>query len=248
MEALKLVKTECNKPSVTGNREAWMQRFISFARREMFKQTADFMGERNSNGDPLPAHIIVTCGLPTTGFLPRSNRVNTTLGQYWHPSCNSQKAHLITVNPIINDSKRVFLILAHELCHAFEPTNGHHKHWQYAMKEICQIDHANTNGKSAMSEDFRRNADGTSWLEDQYKRFIKNNGHYPAAQVTHIPHKRQSTRMLKAECPSNRCDYYEAHVDGPVSQRRYKVRISSKVAEFATPICPVCRSQMDMEE
>ena len=72
-------------------------------------------------GEPFP-RFRASCSWPARGGL---KKVGTVLGQCWQPIASSDATWEIFISPLVDDSREVARILAHELCHAAAPGAGH---------------------------------------------------------------------------------------------------------------------------
>lgn len=178
-------------------------------------------GERDEQWPPaLPEKLRVSCSNPATGI---NNRI---LGQWVSPSCSFDGTHEIWISPKLEVAESVLLVLLHELIHAtleaWQPGAGHGpRFWRMAKplgfaRPLTQPTIATTEAGQIL----RRSL---GIYEAQL-------GAYPHAGVNIRAHetnrKRQSTRMMKAECMTDGCGF--------------KVRISRTWAAQATPLCPCC--------
>lgn len=156
---------------------------------------------------PLPESIRVTCGFPSR----HARSLNRRIGEHWSPKASSDNTHEILISPVEDDPLEVFGILVHELAHAATDGDGHKGRFPSCVKALW------LEGKptaTVIGETFKAN----------FQSLIDSLGAYPHSRLNvGLDRKVQSTRMLKACCPS--CGY--------------TVRLSSKWADFGLPICPI---------
>lgn len=161
-------------------------------------------------GRPIPAKVRVACGFPLNAR--RSNAIGEC-----HPSVNSgDNAVEILISPVLESPVEVFEVLVHELCHATAGAMNHGINFQkvaFAMGLIA-VGHGREPWKSTKGD--------ASFLPT-YEPIINGLGHYPHAKLGFNTRKKQSTRMLKAVCPS--CGY--------------TIRLTTKWASQGLPDC-VC--------
>lgn len=171
-------------------------------------------------GHTLPEAIRVACGFPYAA--PRSRAI----GQCWNDSASGDRTFEILISPELAEPGRVFDVLVHELCHTVPGTKGHGVAFQRVARAMLLA--PSGIGKNPWGSTVQ--ADG---FMDQYAEIIGSLGAYPHAKLTPGQMKKtQTTRMLKASCPS--CGY--------------TVRLSAKWAAQGLPICPVDHTEMTSEE
>jgi hypothetical protein len=159
------------------------------------------------NSLPLPSYR-VSCGFPSTGGTRSKNKTTMRLGEC-HSALNSADAHVeIYIHPELSDPVKVMEVLAHELCHAaVGVAEGHGA----KFKRI-----ANAIGLTGPM----RSTVGSDAFKATIRPWIVDLGPYPHASLV-LSTKKQSTRMLKAVCPT--CSY--------------SVRLTAKWAAVAMPLC-----------
>jgi len=160
-------------------------------------------------GLKVPDKLKVSCGF--TGMGKRSTRI----GECW------TEAKQVFISPVIADENETLAILVHELIHACLPAGEKHgKLFKQGMKSI---------GLEGKAKSTFAGVD----LLAKFKPIVKKIGPYPhkALDVGNRPEKKQSTRLLKVECPA--CGYI--------------ARVTRKVIDDkGCPICPV--DQVPFEE
>jgi hypothetical protein len=171
------------------------------------------------NGHPLPLNIRVTCGFPLNA--KRSGAIGEC-----HPSINSSDNHYeISISPVLADVEVVCSTLIHELAHTLKGCMNHGVNFAKACDAMGLVPHATAKYKATSA--------GVDFV-NRYGKIIDSLGAYPHAELNFANRKTQTTRMLKACCPT--CGY--------------TVRLTSKWAynahgDLNLPICP--NDQFDME-
>jgi hypothetical protein len=158
-------------------------------------------------GATLPARIRVTCGLPST--FSRSG----TLAECWADADSADQTYEVMVSPTLDDPAQVLAQLIGALAHA---APGAMSHTSNAYVELA----ANL-GLCPVGDNWRQVA-GAEDFAQQYAQVLQTLGTYPHAALNVGVKKTQSTRMLKATCPT--CGY--------------TVRLSAKWAALGLPTCP----------
>jgi hypothetical protein len=181
----------------TTNREDWLSAAVSELR--------PFF---DAVGKPLPANVRVACGFPLG-----ANRTGA-LGQCWADTASADKTFEILINPKLDSPAAVFEVLVHELCHTTAGAMNHRLNFQRVASamhlQACPLDGWKATGP------------GPEFILT-FGSIIDSLGAYPHAALTMSNRKVQTTRMLKAVCPS--CGY--------------TVRLTSKWAALGLPSCPV---------
>ena len=181
----------------TTNREDWLSAAVSELR--------PFF---DAVGAPLPANVRVTCGFPSNA------KRSGALGECWADTASADQTFEVLISPVLDDPLRVFDVLVHELCHA---TAGAMNHGINFQKVAGQMHLEATSVKG-----WKATARAASFIPT-FGSIIDSLGAYPHAALTMNSKKVQTTRMLKAVCPS--CGY--------------TVRLTSKWAALGLPSCPV---------
>lgn len=163
-------------------------------------------------GVQIPDKVRVSVGWPSTGGLGGRGGKRTT-GQCWPPTASADGHFEIFVSPWLSETDDVLKTLTHELSHTVPPTGtGHKKAFQVVAAKL--------------------DLDGPPWTTSQWKDDVmpawasaiaKKLGKYPHAKLDpkKFGNKKQSTRLLKIECPS--CGYV--------------ARTTAKWIEVGLPIC-----------
>lgn len=157
-------------------REQWLIDLAALLASEIFEPA----------GYQVPDRMRYTCGWPST----RSTAKLARIGECWTPICSADGTVEIMISPMLDDPMRIAGVLAHEMIHASVGVeHGHRKLFSQAMRAI------GLEGKptaTTESEAFKRAV--TPMLEKL--------GDYPHAKLTGTnTRKKQSTRMVKLECP-----------------------------------------------
>ena len=159
----------------------------------------------------------VSCGWPSKMALSRTKR---RIGEAWSDRASADEMANVFISPVLVDPVRVVGVLAHELVHVSVGTEAGHK------KPFSQLGKAiGLTGKPSSMEP------GEELQKRIREEFLPKLGKYPHAKLEgQGPVKKQSTRLLKLECP-----------DGS----GYCVRITMKWLEsLGAPICPCCGNDM----
>ncbi len=135
--------------------------------------------------------IRVSCGWPSSKALSLKHR---TIGTCHTREQSKDKVNEIFVSPYVDESLEVLATEAHEIIHALDNCKSHHKgFFLTTMKQI------GLEGKPTATHA------GTE-LITRLNGIIEKIGTYPHATLDPaIKDKKQSTRLVKAECPE--CGY-----------------------------------------
>lgn len=169
-------------PATHPNREAWLVALVEALRPTFIH-----------HGAPLPAKLRVSCSFPSRGGIKQAGKA-TTIGQCWYPQNSADGTTEIFVSPTIADRMSVAEILVHELVHAaLGPGHGHGK----VFKRLALL--VGLEGPMTATQAGTR-------LRTQLVPILLALGDYPHASLSaETAEKKQSTRLLKAECPE--CGY-----------------------------------------
>ena len=176
-------------------REEWLQSFLGEIR-PVFQAA----------GHPLPDRIRVTCGFPSKSA--RSDKARR-IGEHWSPKASDDLTHEISVSQVVDDPLEVAAILTHELAHAATDGDGHRKRFPKLVAAL------HLEGKPTATV-------GGKAFAAAFGAVIDSLGAYPHARLNVSGKKTQSTRLLKAACPT--CGY--------------TVRLTKKWADKGLPTCP----------
>jgi hypothetical protein len=178
-------------------REAWLHALIE-AIRPWYKEA----------GSPLPKAVRISVGFSSKGA--RSNRI----GECWAPAADEHGLSQIFVHPSLSDAGTVASVVVHELIHAAVG---------------CDKAHGPAFRKPALALGLEGRMTATvpgADLVARLKPVLKELGTYPHGALkggTSSGPKKQTTRMLKCECPE--CGYI--------------ARTTSKwIEDVGAPICP----------
>lgn len=183
---------------MTTNREDWLSAAVSELR--------PFF---DAVGKPLPANVRVTCGFPSTA------KRSGAIGECWADTASADKTFEVLISPVLDDPLRVFDVLVHELCHSTAGAMNHAGNFQ----KVAALMHLEP---SFGPRGWKATNRGPEFIQT-FGSIIDSLGAYPHAALTMSNRKVQTTRMLKAVCPS--CGY--------------TVRLTSKWAALGLPSCPV---------
>lgn len=180
------------------NREQWLQNAVT-ALRPVFAE----------QGITLPP-VHVSCGFP-------KGNVRKVIGQCWATTSSDDGTAHLFVSPFVAESLRVLDILVHELIHAVDDCKSGHKGEFVRMMKTMGLE-----GKATATH-------AGEALTITLQGIVESIGGYPHAALLDgmSPVKKQTTRMLKVECPE----------DG------YVVRTTAKWLAVGVPVCP-CGTEM----
>lgn len=143
----------------------------------------------------------------------------TTIGQCWKSIASADGVPQLFISPVLDDGTRVLDVLVHELIHAIDDCESGHKGRFVAIARRVGLEApwtATTAGPA---------------LAETLAGVSAELGEYPHAALTPALAgiKKQTTRMLKLECPTS----------------GYVVRTTRKwLDEWGAPICPCCDERM----
>jgi len=140
------------------------------------------------NNRPLPSNLMVSCSFSITGNRLGSDKV--TQGSCIDKTMSDSKANdQICISPIVDDSVEVLDTLVHECLHAqVGVAHGHKAPFSRGMKDIGLIDKPTVaRAGEEMLVILRKIADEL--------------GPYPHSKLDTTGRKKQTTRMVKCECP-----------------------------------------------
>lgn len=163
-------------------------------------------------GTPIPEKVRASIGFPSRNA-GRSNKQR--IGECWgNPSDGIPQ---VSVSPVTDDAAKILDILAHELVHA---TVG------------CECGHRGPFKRLALAIGLEGKMTATvpgEALAGKLKAIASKLGPLPHVALDLSGRKKQTTRMLKAECSP--CEYI--------------VRLTRKMIDtHGCPICPACGEQM----
>ena len=181
----------------TTNREDWLSAAVSELR--------PFF---DAVGAPLPANVRVTCGFPSNA------KRSGAIGECWADTASADQTFEVLISPVLDDPLRVFDVLVHELCHSTAGAMNHSGNFQ----KVAAAMHLAPTGVKGWKATTRADS-----FIPTFGVIVDSLGEYPHAALTMSNRKVQTTRMLKAVCPS--CGY--------------TVRLTAKWAALGLPSCPV---------
>lgn len=165
------------------------------------------------NGVDMPL-LAVSCGFP--GGRSASGK-NAAIGQCWSSQASAAGRTEIFISPTISDPIVVLATLLHEVIHAVVGLECGHKGEFKRVAIACGLE-----GKMTATV-------ASEALKSVLATWVSHLGEYPHAQLTPSASgiKKQSTRLIKVECPS--CGY--------------TVRTTQKWLQVGVPTC-VCGTDM----
>ena len=159
---------------------------------------------------PIANKVRIACGFPLDA------KRSKAIGQCWSQSNSGDSTVEILISPELADPVKVFEVLVHELCHATPNGMNHGKPFQSIAKQMLLEPHNGT-----VREPWK-STKGTAEFLPAYQAIIDSLGAYPHAPLHYQTKKTQTTRMIKATCPT--CGY--------------TVRLTAKWAAQGMPTCP----------
>lgn len=215
-----------------GTREAWLDGIVEAMRAEFAHR-----------GYPLPAKIQTTMGFPSTGWRGKRR------GECWNSTAHAKGWVQIFIHPCETDVVEIVNILTHELCHAADEQRakdagkpykgGYGRHFK-AIGIAMDLE-----GKPKYM------AGGAAWLA-WAQPLIDAAGPMPYdALARHVKKEaKQTTRMLKCECPECGAIWRTSRkvLEGVV-ERHATVRGSGyarQASAYAQCIDPGCTGRIDI--
>lgn len=164
----------------------------TFANRESWLEAAVVEIERwfDRHGYKVPP-LRVSCGWPSKSALAKSKR---RIGECWPPDASAEGKPNIFISPFLSDvagPQGVLSVLVHEIVHATVGNDkGHGAEFGKCARAV------GLTGKMTST------VSGEELLAEQ-ARWAELLGQYPHATLDHTksPRKKQTTRMVKCECP-----------------------------------------------
>jgi hypothetical protein len=173
-------------------REEWLSKAIEELRPDFVKA-----------GSPLPEKIRVSVGFPG-GRGPKRD----VIGQCWPVDTVEDNTPAVFISPVLKDPVTVLGTLVHELVHSVGRT-GHRKEFSSLAAEVGLV------------KPWRSTGEGPE-LKERLKVLAEQLGEYDHGQIKTSSIIRQTTRLLKVQCPV--CDY--------------TARITRKWLDVGLPSCP----------
>jgi len=191
------------------NREQWLQNAVEELRPD-FKQA----------GFPLPDAVKVSIGFPSRSALSAHKQ---RIGQCWDASATKDQVAQIFITPLLDDSVRILDVLVHELIHAAVGAKCKHRGPLRLPRSFVKAAIA-----MGLTGKMTETVAGPE-LVVRLNAIIEKLGPIPHARLlATTQEKKQSTRLIKAECVAD----------------DYIVRLSRKTLAMGLPICPVCEHPM----
>lgn len=162
-----------------------------------------------AGGDKMPEVLRVTVSWPVTGHKGKA------IGECYAPHVSEDKGTQITISPKIDDAVDVLAILIHELIHASVGLECGHTG---AFKRVAK--------KVGLEGKMKATVAG-ALLKSALMEIADGLGPYPHSRMLMTTRKKQTTRMLKVECPG--CEYV--------------CRTTQAWLEVGVPTCP-CGEEM----
>lgn len=199
------------KATTKAARETWLAAAVKELQKTVFAK------------NKIPTAQRVACGWPSVGGLAKKTR---RIGEAWSSVASGDKHFEIFISPYLSDPIQVLATLAHECVHTTVGLEcGHKGAFARVAKEI------GLEGKMTATH-------AGEELKKKLQGIVKRIGKYPHATLDGMTNgkKKQSTRMVKAECGG--CGY--------------TVRASMKWILVAVPTCPnegcdCCGEAMNVE-
>lgn len=184
-------------------REEWLK-WLTHSLRPLFSQ----------HGAEIPQKVRTSCGWPSRLAMSKSKR---RIGECWSDKRSADKHHEIFISPTLSEPIHVAETLVHELVHAVVGIEHGHKTPFRRLALAVGLE-----GKMTATHAGQE-------LRNLLDRLTTEAGPYPHGEVSFDQEeKKQSTRLLKVECPG--CGYV--------------VRVTQKWLDVGLPSCP-CGNVMD---
>jgi ribosomal protein S27E len=163
----------------------------------------------------LPQNIRVSVGWPTHKALASATTGSRTIGQCFSTACSGDKTHEVFISPCLETVAAVGGTLVHELIHAWDDCRNGHKGPFRRVALALGLE-----GKMTATT-------AGAALVAALEKIAAEIGPYPHKRLDLSNQKKQSTRLLKVECPE--CGY--------------TVRTTAKWIEIGLPTC-ACGEEM----
>lgn len=192
------------------NREEWLNRAAAeILQKYGYVFDLHFEDEGRDHLDSL----LVSTGFPSRGGLTK------VIGECWRAEASEKGGHHIFINPRLTDIVEVIATLAHEMVHAAD--NGQHHHKGPFVKAVRDMGLEGKPTATFAGPEFAEWATVTA----------ATIGEYPHEKLIPISaQKKQSNRQLKAKADC--CGYV--------------IRLTKKWAEVGMPSCP-CGNEFELE-
>lgn len=168
-----------------------------------------------ANGVSISDKIRVSCALPSN-----AKRTNFKSVGECFPNTNSADAHFeIFISPVLADPVKVFETLIAMLCHTANGALNHGKPYQKIADAMLLLPNGTASAR------YKSVTHGGAFVA-AYQQIIDSLGVYVHAELSASVGKKQTTRMLKCECPS--CGYTV----------RLTAKWAFKQGNLNLPLCP----------
>lgn len=155
-----------------------------------------------------------------------SKSIRKRIGECWASRASENKGiNNLFVSPLLDDAVEVLGVILHELIHADDEGESHHAGHFRRVATACGLTGKMT--ATVVGDD----------LKPILADILAELGPYPHVKLNLGNVKKQTTRMLKAECQDTECPYLDD------SGKGYVVRLTQKWVEIGMPSCP-CGSEM----
>jgi hypothetical protein len=168
--------------------------------------TEEFRAVFAANSFPIAANIRLSCGFPSTA------KRSGAIGECWADTSSADKTMEILISPVLAEPMRVADVLVHELCHTTAGAMNHGATFRKAAEAMHLI--------PCVAKGYKATSHGDAFVA-VFKQLVESLGDYPHAELSLSGRKTQTTRMLKAVCPT--CGY--------------TVRLTQKWAAMGLPTC-----------
>lgn len=190
------------------NREEWLNQ--AAARIKLHFQWV-FDLHFAEHGEEQLANLLVSTGFPSKGGLTK------VIGECWRSEASEKGGHHIFINPRLVDPVEIIAVLAHEMVHAAD--NGEHHHKGVFVRAVRDMGLEGKATATVAGEEFK------AWAT----KVVAEIGTYSHEGLTPVSvTKTQTTRMIKLEAAC--CGYV--------------VRTTKKWIETGYPSCP-CGNEME---
>jgi hypothetical protein len=184
-------------------REQWLQAGVAVLNAKVFRPV-----ELDA-----PKDAKVCCSWPGGGSRQKA------IGECWPRGLSKAKVNEMFISPKIDSPVEALATLAHEMVHAIDDCKNGHKAPFARMAKAIGLE-----GKM-------KSTVAGEELGEKLRVIAEELGVYPHQALNLSGRKKQSTRLLKCECP----------------QCGYVARVAKKWLDVGAPVCPECEIQMQAE-
>jgi hypothetical protein len=157
-------------------------------------------------------HYVPTVRI-SVGF-PGGGSARKRIGEYWHAKACDDGIPQIFISPVLKSRAEILDTLVHELVHAVTPGGGHGREFKRVAESV------------GLTGPMRATVAGSA-LVVKLQELAAELGEFPHAGINLSDRKKQTTRLVKCECPE--CGYI--------------ARTTAKwIEEKGAPLCP-CNSE-----